>query len=119
MTSNIIESLNSILRHAHKLLTTTLVELVYEMMQQWFYDRKNAVERAKTMLTKWASELVTKNLDVVQYMIVKPIDNFIYQVKDEHKDHAVNLNERTCTCRRFDHDLLSCEHTCAPVRYIY
>ena len=112
MTSNIVKSLNSILRHAHKLLTTTLVEFVCEIMQHWFYDRKNAIERLETMLTKWASECVTKNLDIVQYMIMKSVDNFIYQVKDRIKDRIANLHKRMCTCRKFNVDFLHCVYVC-------
>ena len=37
------------------------------------------------MLTKWASEIFTKNLKVAQYIIVKLVDHFIYQVKDGQK----------------------------------
>ena len=63
MTTNFVESMNSILRFAHKLLITTLVEFVRDMVQQWFYERRNVVERTDTMLTKWASEYMDKNLE--------------------------------------------------------
>ena len=89
------------------------------MMQRWFYARRNTTEMIKTQLTKWASECVGKTLDVTQYITVKPIDNFIYQVKDGHKDHVVKMNERTCTYRRFDLDFLSCAHVYAVIRYLY
>ena len=52
-------------------------------------------------------------------MTVKPVDNFVYQVKDGHKDHVVNLNDRTCTYCRFDLDLFSFAYACVAIKYIY
>ena len=49
-------------------------------------------------------------------MIVKHVNNFIYQVKDGHKDHVVNLNERMCICHKFDLDLFPYAHTCVVIR---
>ena len=63
MTTNIAESLNSTFKHAHKLPITTLVELVRDMMQRWFHDKRNATERIKTQLIKWALERILKTLD--------------------------------------------------------
>ena len=48
MTTNIVESLNSTLKHAHKLLTTAFVEFVHDMIQRWFYEKRNATERIET-----------------------------------------------------------------------
>ena len=52
-------------------------------------------------------------------MIVKPVDHFIHQVKDGHKDRVVNLSDKTYTCRRFDLDLLPLVHVCAAIKYVY
>ena len=106
MTINIAESLNSTLRHARKLPITTLVEYVCDMMQRWFYDRCNTVARTDTQLTPTTSSHVQRSLDATQYMQVKSVDNFIYHVASVYKDHVVNLQQGTCTCRRFELFLL-------------
>ena len=41
MTTNIVENINSCLRHARKLLICTLVEFVYDMVGRWFYNKCN------------------------------------------------------------------------------
>ena len=101
MTSNIVESMNSTLRHAHKLSIMTLVEFICSLMQTWFYDRRNVVERTNTILTFAASLHVMRNSDAAQYLIVKSVDHVTYHVKDGMKDRVINLNNRTCTCHRF------------------
>ncbi|GAB2273582.1 hypothetical protein Dimus_039034 [Dionaea muscipula] len=49
-------------------------------------------------------------------MQVKPIGNFNYQVMDGQRGYVVDLSLRSCTCRRFDLDLLFCAHAIAAVR---
>ena len=48
MTTNIAESMNSALRHAHKLPITPLMESIRAMLQKWFHNRRIFAERADT-----------------------------------------------------------------------
>ena len=66
MTKNIVESLNPYLRHACKFPISTLVEFVHDMIQRWFYDKRNKGEKTKIQITKWASNHVLKTLDATQ-----------------------------------------------------
>ena len=45
MIANIVESLNFTLKHVHKLLITTFVEFVCDMIRRLFYNMRNATER--------------------------------------------------------------------------
>ena len=101
MTSNIVESMNNILRHVRKLLVTALVEFIRATMQNWFYDRFKATTLTKTVLISSANLLVTKNNDDSQYLDVTLIGNCNYEVTDGMKDRVVNLVTRTCTCLKF------------------
>ena len=49
---------------------------------------------------------------------MKPVDHVTYQVKDGLKDRVINLNNRTCTYRRFQIDLFPCSHACTAIRYV-
>ncbi|KAK2663450.1 hypothetical protein Ddye_002024 [Dipteronia dyeriana] len=60
MTSNIVECMNNCLRYARQLPITTLVEYVRDMMQKWFHERRDAVSRNTTQLSRWATEKLTK-----------------------------------------------------------
>ena len=47
------------------------------------------------------------------------MDNSVYHVKGGTKDRVANLTNKTCTCRRFNLNLISCSHVCAAIRYVY
>ena len=47
------------------------------------------------------------------------MDKYVYHVTGGTKDQVVNLTDKTCTCRRFNLDLISCSHACAAIRYVY
>ena len=47
------------------------------------------------------------------------MDNSVYHVKGGIKDRVVNLTDKTCTCFRFNLDLIPCSHACAAIRYVY
>ena len=70
------------------------------------------------MLTSSTHLLVTKNNDDSQYLHVTPIGNCNYEVNDGVKDRVINLVTRTCTCLKFQTDLLLCTHVCGAIRYI-
>ena len=118
MTWNIVELMNNVLRHGKKLLVTTFVEFICATMQNWFYDRLKAVTLEKIVLTSSAHLLVMKNNNDSQYLHVTPIGNCNYKVNDGMKNCVVNLVTRTCTCLKFQTDLLPCTHVCTAIRYI-
>ncbi|KAL8478296.1 hypothetical protein ACS0TY_030270 [Phlomoides rotata] len=116
MTSNIAESLNSVLRHTRKFPVCPLLECIHEMLQRWFFERREKAIGRSQVLTDWVSIPVNKNNDDAAFMVVSPIGNGIYQVKVGNKSHNVNLHEKTCTCRRFDLDQIPCGHAVAVIR---
>ena len=58
MTTNIAESMNSALRHAHKLPITPLMESIHAMLQKWFNNRRISAERIDTPLTRRVSSIL-------------------------------------------------------------
>ena len=50
MTTNIVESMNSALRYARKLLITPLMESIRAILQKWFHNRRIFTERTATPL---------------------------------------------------------------------
>ncbi|KAK4835912.1 hypothetical protein QYF36_016228 [Acer negundo] len=58
MTSSIAESMNLCLVHAREMPITTMVEYIREIIQKWFYKRRTKVEKTRTQLTLWATELI-------------------------------------------------------------
>ena len=77
MTTNIAESMTSVLRHACKLPITPLMESIRAMLQKWFHDKRIAVERTATLLTRWVSSILQKNHDDFEYYFVELVDNVV------------------------------------------
>ena len=44
------------------------------------------------------------------------MDKYVYHVKGGIKDRVVNLTDKTCTCRRFNLDLILYSHAYAAIR---
>ncbi|KAL7607727.1 uncharacterized protein LOC111914437 [Lactuca sativa] len=66
---------------------------------------------AKTTLTPWAETIIEANKNVCNNWMVYPISNSIFEVKSStHKSFIVDLQQRTCTCRRWQIDGLPCGH---------
>ena len=86
---------------------------------KWFHNKRILAKRTATPLIGRMSSILQKNSDVYQFVIVEPVDNFVYHVKGEIKNRVVNLTNNTCTCRKFNLDLIPCSHACAAIRYIY
>ena len=119
MTSNIAENINSILRHARKLPICSLIEFIRDRLQKWFYERREDVASIEKPLSPTAFKYVQKSLDASQYMNVILVNKLTYHVKGLHKERVVNFKRKTCTCRRFQLDLLHCAHVAATIRYFH
>ena len=119
MTTNIAESMNLALRHARKLSITPLMESIYAMLHKWFHNRRIFPKRTATPLIGQVSSILQKNSADFEIYTVESVDKYVYHVKGGTKDRVVNLTDKTCTCRRFNLDLIPCSHVCAAIRYVY
>ena len=118
MITSIAESMNSALRFARKLPICTCVEFVRSRMQKWFHDRRNHALTSICPLTEAASDFLTNSVECSHSLEANSVDNSIYLVKDGRKDSIVNLKEKTCSCRKFQLELLPCRHVVAAIRYL-
>ena len=69
-------------------------------------------------LTPWATAKVAKHIDKMATWAVHPVTNMIYEVKDGWKDGIVDIQQRTCSCRKFELSGLPCAHAAAVARYL-
>ncbi|XP_015159846.1 protein FAR1-RELATED SEQUENCE 4-like [Solanum tuberosum] len=117
MTSNIVESMNTVNNHARDLPILHLLEYMTKLVQDWHYANKiNAVETS-TELGKKYEEIMKENYTTSQRMTVKPSADHSYTVVDDEKQFVVNLRERTCTCIRFQMDEMPCPHALAVITF--
>ena len=65
-----------------------------------------------------AYEFLTDSIESSHCLEAKPLDNILYLVKDGRKDGIVNLKEKTCSCWKFQFELLPCQHVVVAIRYL-
>ncbi|XP_052291892.1 uncharacterized protein LOC127900729 [Citrus sinensis] len=123
LTTNIVESVNSLMREPRKFLVTHLVDHFRKTLQQWFYDRKIVAESMSTRLTTWADEIVSERRILAERLTVQPMSQHRFHVLDGGmKEGIFDIHERTCSCRVFQLDQLICANVitvCLTVRVDY
>ncbi|KAL5544128.1 hypothetical protein UlMin_007912 [Ulmus minor] len=100
MTTNISECINAILVKERELPVTALAEEMRSLVQRWHYERQTEAEKCKTRLTPSAETFDT-----------------VYTVLDGDKNGVVDLQARTCSCRRFQLEQLPCAHAMIAIRH--
>src|SRR5262245_24294052 len=104
MTINIAKSMNSVLKNAHVLLITLLVEFYRKTLYKWFQQRQELASACIAYLTTWAVEEVEERVETSWSMIVHIIDIHRYEVQDGVKNAVVDMKASSYTCRMFDLD---------------
>ena len=114
MTSNIAESLNNVLTMARDYPVISLLETLRTTLVTWFALRREAAQVEGNLLPPKVNEMVIENFKKgAGYVVVKIGDSF-YEVRDRQDSaFAVNLWERTCTCRKFQLLTIPCSHAIA------
>ncbi|XP_017979855.1 PREDICTED: uncharacterized protein LOC108662786 [Theobroma cacao] len=121
MTSNIVERVNSCLKHARQMSITVLIEFIRDMFQRWFHDRYEEAVKVTTPLSPWVARQLSKWFNDAHRFVVKLINQVEFKVKDKKMDGLVNLSTKTCSCCEFQIDLLPCSHAIVAIRseYLY
>ncbi|KAK2642791.1 hypothetical protein Ddye_024554 [Dipteronia dyeriana] len=118
MTTNAAECINSCLKFSRQLPMLTLAEFIRNMLQRWFHDRHRAAQFMRHQLTNTVHLVILKRVDKYNFMTVNPVDWNIFSVKLAGKKWTVDLALMTCTCNKFQMDLLLCSLPLAAVRCI-
>ncbi|KAL5549324.1 hypothetical protein UlMin_004555 [Ulmus minor] len=104
MTTNISECINAILVMERELPVTVLAEEIRSLVQRWHYERHTKVEKCKTRLMPSAETLLSEY-------------DTVYTILDGDKNRVVDLQARTCSCRRFQLEQLPCAHAMIAIRH--
>ncbi|KAA0065944.1 MuDRA-like transposase [Cucumis melo var. makuwa] len=116
MTTNIAESMNSILKEPRDFPIASFLENVRALLQRWFWERREEGIKVTSTLTKWAELVIQKKQEGALTMKVNPINCYQFHVKDLDKEEVVNLRTKECTCKEFQAKQLPCSHAIAAAR---
>ncbi|KAL5544255.1 hypothetical protein UlMin_008039 [Ulmus minor] len=117
MTTNISECINVILVKERELPVTVLAEEMRSLVQRWHYERRTEAEKSKTRLTPSAETLLSEQYKLLMRMRLDPASDTVYNVLDGDKNGIVDLQTRTCSCRRFQLEQLPCAHAMIAIRH--
>ncbi|XP_055960222.1 uncharacterized protein LOC130014995 [Mercurialis annua] len=119
MTSNIAESLNAAIKAARELPITTLLESLRRLMQEWTYSNRNIAISTFTKLTNKAEDELRNHYASSLRMKASTSVRGLHSVEHGDKTFIVKLNERTCTCCRFQLDEMPCPHAVAILNKLH
>ncbi|XP_013617639.1 PREDICTED: uncharacterized protein LOC106324172 [Brassica oleracea var. oleracea] len=120
MTTNIVESMNRALSNARGLNIVRILESIRVMMTRWLAERREDARLQPTTLTRGVEKLLHGRVTACRDLMVQRIDDHHTEVKYGSSGkyfNVVNLEERKCTCRRFDREKLPCVHAIAAAEY--
>ena len=119
MISNYVESFNSKSREGRRYPITIFVDFLRFTLQQWFYVRRDLVDKCNRHLAIDIEKDLRKLFEVARFLIVHPLSRFEFYVQDSEKDCQVILQTNTCTCKVFDLTGLPCMNVVlAPKLYV-
>ncbi|GKA54661.1 transposase, MuDR, MULE transposase domain protein [Tanacetum coccineum] len=115
MTSNSVESINSLTRIVHRVHITMLVEYCQDLLQRWYCKKRHKYEEApENKLCDWATAKVYNRMLKSANWTVRPIDHLkLFQVFNKLEVHQVDLVVFQCSCRKWQLSRLPCGHVCA------
>ena len=64
-------------------------------------------------LAKKTEKKLEDRIEAVKTLIVQPLSHYEFYIMDGDRDGQVNLQTKTCTCRKFDLTGLPCTHALA------
>ncbi|XP_048622803.1 uncharacterized protein LOC111211145 [Brassica napus] len=88
--------------------------------ERWFAERREDARSQPTTLTRGVEKLLHGRVTAARELTVQRIDDHYTEVKygsSSESLNVVNLVERKCTCRRFEHEKLPCVHAIAAAEY--
>ncbi|TXG61431.1 hypothetical protein EZV62_012794 [Acer yangbiense] len=116
MSTNIAEAMNNAIKECKELPITGVIDYIKGVIQSWFHDRRTVALKLTAQLTTAADIAIGVKDEKARYMRIYPITFYTFLVKDGDLDGNVDLTAKTCTCKEFDVDQLSCAHALACIR---
>ncbi|XP_019241288.1 PREDICTED: uncharacterized protein LOC109221278, partial [Nicotiana attenuata] len=119
LTTNIVESMNNVLRRSRELPILTMMDFIQEKLQSWFYERRTLAEGIFRDISNWAEATLEAKIQPAFTFRVLPIDRLKFNVKEGGMEFIVDLDKRTCDCSEFQLDEMPCEHAIAAIESIH
>ncbi|CAL2270555.1 unnamed protein product [Prunus armeniaca] len=98
MTTNIAESINSVLRFARMLPVVHLIDEIINLLVKWFSKRRDfALKCTSTLCPDFGEKKLRRRLECASRMNVVKLNHVEYNVMDGDMDGHVHLTNNTCS----------------------
>ncbi|XP_008231512.1 PREDICTED: uncharacterized protein LOC103330684 [Prunus mume] len=101
MTTNIAESINSVLGFARMLPVVHLIGEIINLLVKWFIERRQLAMNCTTTLCPNLGEKLRNRLEDATRMNVVKINDVQFNALDGDMDGLVDLTNNSCSCRKF------------------
>ncbi|XP_010424359.1 PREDICTED: uncharacterized protein LOC104709441 [Camelina sativa] len=116
MTTNIVESFNSMLKEPRELSVLSLLETIRLTLTSWFHERREkATKHDKLVTPQVVKKLVLRFSDAMKLDVFQ-VDEDEFEVKDNINKFIVHLKNMHCSCCVFDIDKIPCIHAIAAAK---
>ncbi|KAH6805124.1 hypothetical protein C2S51_029955 [Perilla frutescens var. frutescens] len=116
MASNAAECFNARLLWARRLPICSLIEVVRDVIEKWFDERRAKTVSRDHILTEFAYTKLYKQVEMSHQYGVRCHNAYLYKVQKHGKSFFVDLHMRTCECGEFQLDQIPCSHAAAAIR---
>ncbi|KAL5551674.1 hypothetical protein UlMin_001850 [Ulmus minor] len=112
-TTNMVESLNSMLVNAREFPYITLLDVIQAKMSKWWNKRWEIGVGLTSPLTPKREDELRGRFAVANGLLTTQLNNVTFHVRGGALDGVVDTQNSTCSCREFDIDRLPCVHAIA------
>ena len=116
-TTNMVESLNSMLVNARDFPYVALLDVIQEKMSKWWNDRRIVAMALTTPLTPSRESQLRPHFAQSNGRHTSQLNPVTYHVKGGELEGVVDIFNKTCTCKEFDIDKLPCVHAVAAAHH--
>jgi SWIM zinc finger len=118
MTTNIAESLNSVLKSEKAFPIYALLVGIQKRLSKWFCNRRTVAGNHSKSVTPNVEEQLLPRYHSSRCMAVDRLNDIEFNVRGIGFEYLVNLSRGHCSCRVFDIDRIPCEHAIAALRAV-
>ncbi|KAM3338926.1 hypothetical protein P3S68_031012 [Capsicum galapagoense] len=121
MTTNIAESLNSILMDEREYPASYIFNSIARKFSEKFRERHAFVDGKENIFLPYAEKILRDNKSAIDSLYVSISNGVLdqYTVFDNGFTAKVNLLNRSCSCRKFNLVKMSCKHAMEALRAKY
>ncbi|XP_049364226.1 uncharacterized protein LOC125828971 [Solanum verrucosum] len=119
MTSNIAESVNAMFDAQREFLIIALFDEIKRLFALLFHQRRMELVNSSNRFVPSIEKDISTYVNSGNTLLAHQITNYKFSVTSHSDVAMVDLPRRTCTCKFFDLDKISCPHGMSELRSQY